>query len=216
MYTVGLILALTAGTDAPDFGRGGCCSHGYGGCSYGYGGCSYGYGGCYSYGYAGCYSYGYVGCYSYGGYSAEYTKDASETDEEFDFCKNQAPGKTPSEYADFRGKWLKMTHPDRKKMMGKGKKGGGEGEISTRARLVVTLPADAKLTVDESGTQADGTRREFISPTLTPNRSYSYTLKAEFVRGGKTVTVTKKATVTAGKETLVSFDDAPDRTVASK
>jgi uncharacterized protein (TIGR03000 family) len=71
----------------------------------------------------------------------------------------------------------------------------------------VTLPADATLTVDGEGTQSLGATRNFVSPPLARDRSYSYTLKAQFVRDGKTVSVTKKATVVPGEETQVTFDD---------
>jgi uncharacterized protein (TIGR03000 family) len=234
VYTVALLMALTASADAPDCGRGrgGCYSYGGGyscGC-YSYGG-GYGYGGCYSYGgypsYGGCYviaGYG-IGGYGMASYSASYSKAPDETDDEFAFCQEKAQEMSPPVYQNFRNSvWLQMTHDERSKMMEKDRKGkkskkGGsdeEASLESRARLVVTLPADATLTIADQAMQSDGSRRVFVSPPLKPDRSYSYTLKAEFVREGKTVSVTKKAGVSAGKETLVSFDDSPQTDVASR
>jgi uncharacterized protein (TIGR03000 family) len=224
MHTLVLLMALTASADAPDYYP--CGGYSYGGC-YSYGG-GYSYGGCYSYG--GGYSYG--GCYTMGGYgvgsySQSYSKAPDETEEEFAFCQEKAKEMTPEVYSNFRNSvWLRMTNSERSKMMekeGKGKKGGKKGgtdddtsSLDLRARIVVTLPADARLTIDDTGTRSDGTRRVFVSPPLQQDRSYSYTFKAEFVREGKTVSVTKKAGVSAGKETLVSFENNPQTDVASR
>ncbi len=99
MYSVVLMMALSGGTETPDFGhRRSCCSGGYGGCysscysscsggrghghrrrghgCHGGGYCSGGYGGCYgggycSGGYGGCYGGGYGGCYG-GGFGGCY------------------------------------------------------------------------------------------------------------------------------------------------
>jgi len=214
MYTVALMVALTVGGNAPDCHRR-CGGGGYGGgCSYGGGG----YGGGCSYGGG----YGSGGCYASAGYSMDYGKAPDETEEEFEYCKSKQKDMSPETYSNFRNSvWLPMTHEQRNKMMGKkkGKKGGSDEESSSLrapARILVTLPADATLTIDDGETQSGGTSREFISPPLARNRSYSYTLKAEFVRKGKKVSATKKVAVSAGKETPVSFDDVPQRSLASR
>jgi uncharacterized protein (TIGR03000 family) len=233
VYSVVLMITLTTGANGPDCHRGhghrsscGChggygggCYGGYGGgCYGGYGGgCYGGYGG----GYGGCFG-GYGGGFVYGGvgganYAATSPKGADETDEEYAFCQKKATEMPAQDYPAYRSNWLRKTHAERKKEMEK-KDGSSGGTSSLRlpAQIVVTLPADARLTIDDGVTQSVGTRRLFTSPPLAPDRSYSYTLKAEFVRDGKTVSVTKKAAVTPGGETLVSFDDVPQRSVASR
>jgi uncharacterized protein (TIGR03000 family) len=70
----------------------------------------------------------------------------------------------------------------------------------------VTLPADAKLTIDGSPTVATSRSRVFESPRLTPGKTFYYVLKATAVRGGKTKTVTKKVTVRAGEDTRVKIE----------
>jgi uncharacterized protein (TIGR03000 family) len=83
-----------------------------------------------------------------------------------------------------------------------------EGQVRTAApaRLVVTLPADARLTIDDTPTSSQSSTRVFVSPSLQPGVEYAYTLKAEVVRGGQRVTTTKRISVRAGEETRVQLD----------
>lgn len=74
------------------------------------------------------------------------------------------------------------------------------------ATIRVTLPADARLTVDGHPTTSTSSERLLVSPALEPGRDYRYTLKAEFVRGDKTVTVQQAVRVRAGRETTVSLN----------
>jgi uncharacterized protein (TIGR03000 family) len=74
------------------------------------------------------------------------------------------------------------------------------------AKLYVTLPADAKLTIDGTPTVSTSETRVFESPSLTPGKTFYYVLKAIVVRDGKTETVTKEVTVRAGEDTRVRFE----------
>src|SRR5262249_49731986 len=95
--------------------------------------------------------------------------------------------------------------PDgRPKPMPKEKK--KEEETAAPATLVVTLPADAKLSIDDYVTNSTSEQRTFQSPPLTPGKTYSYTLKAEIMRGNKPQVVTKEVTIRAGEETPVSIE----------
>jgi uncharacterized protein (TIGR03000 family) len=69
------------------------------------------------------------------------------------------------------------------------------------ATIVVDLPADAKLTIDDAPTAATGSSRVFVSPALNPGREYHYTLKAEVVKDGKPAVIEKVITVKAGEVT---------------
>jgi uncharacterized protein (TIGR03000 family) len=84
------------------------------------------------------------------------------------------------------------------------------------ATIVVNVPADARLTVDGEATTSTSTPRVFVSPTLQAGREYNYTLKAEFVKNGKPVTVSKEVAVRAGQETRVTLDAASLAGVASR
>jgi len=201
MYSVVVLMALSGGVDTPDFGgRRGChgCSggggchgggrrhgcHGGGGC---YGGGCYG-GGCYG-GYGGCYGGGgYGGCYGggmgggcYGGYGGCYGGG----------CGGGMGGP--------------MYMP---REMGPRPMPGGRGSLDTPspATIVVSLPAEAKLTIDDFVTSSTSERRVFVSPDLTPGKTYSYTFKAEVMRDNKPVTVSKEVTVRAGEETPVTIE----------
>ena len=79
----------------------------------------------------------------------------------------------------------------------------------------MTVPADAKLTIDGRPTVSTSESRVFESPSLTPGNTYYYLLKATVIRGGKTNTVTKKVVVRAGEDSRVKFE-IPETAVASK
>lgn len=76
------------------------------------------------------------------------------------------------------------------------------------AKLYVTLPADAKLTINGTPTVSTSESRVFESPGLTPGKTFYYVLKATVVRSGKIETVTKEVAVRAGEETRVELEIA--------
>jgi uncharacterized protein (TIGR03000 family) len=79
--------------------------------------------------------------------------------------------------------------------------------VNTSATLAVALPADATLTIDNTTTTTStGALRTFRSPALESGKEFEYTLKAQVVRDGKNVEVTKTVTVRAGEETRVQLD----------
>jgi uncharacterized protein (TIGR03000 family) len=55
----------------------------------------------------------------------------------------------------------------------------------------------------------------FASPALEPGKEYFYTLKADLVQDGKTVSTTKQVYVRAGDESQVTLDFS-DPTVAQR
>jgi uncharacterized protein (TIGR03000 family) len=74
------------------------------------------------------------------------------------------------------------------------------------ATLTVTLPADAKLTFDGQATLSTSAHRLFITPPLEKGKSFRYSVKAEFIRAGRTITVQQEISVQAGRDTFVSID----------
>ncbi|MBI1913841.1 MAG: TIGR03000 domain-containing protein [Planctomycetes bacterium] len=177
MYSVVVLMALSGGVDTPDFGRRGC--HG---CD---GGCYGGYG-CHGgrahgrHGRHGCYG----GCYGGGCYGGCYGGGC------YGGCYGGGYGPGPG------------PGPGPKPMPGP--KTGLD--TPSPATVVVTLPADAKLTIDDYVTNSTSERRVFLSPALTPGKIYSYTLKAEVLRDNKPQVITKEVTVRAGEETPISFE----------
>ena len=77
----------------------------------------------------------------------------------------------------------------------------------------MTLPADAKLTINGSPTVSISESRVFESPSLTPGKTFHYVLEATVVRDGKTETVTKEVVVRAGEDTRVEIE-IPETTAA--
>jgi uncharacterized protein (TIGR03000 family) len=74
------------------------------------------------------------------------------------------------------------------------------------ATIVVSLPADATLKVDGVTTRATSQMRTFSTPELPYGESFHYTLTAEIVRDGQTLTTSQEVTVRGG---LTSQIDLP-------
>jgi uncharacterized protein (TIGR03000 family) len=84
------------------------------------------------------------------------------------------------------------------------------------ATLIVTVPADARLTIDDEATTSTSTQRVFVSPALNPGQDYHYTLKAEFVKDGKQMTISKEVEVRAGSQTRINMDAETEAGVVSR
>ncbi len=75
------------------------------------------------------------------------------------------------------------------------------------AVLTVKVPAEAKIFVNGLATTSAGAERNYVSRDLRPGFNYTYELRAEFVREGKTVTESKSVTLTAGQTARVDFNE---------
>jgi uncharacterized protein (TIGR03000 family) len=73
------------------------------------------------------------------------------------------------------------------------------------ARLLVLVPENAELWVNGTKTKQTGAQREFVSPALTPGKSYSYELKARWTENGKTVEETRTVHVQANTWQRIDF-----------
>ncbi len=73
------------------------------------------------------------------------------------------------------------------------------------ATIRVELPEDARLTFDGESTSSIGPRRLFVSPPLLRGKEFTYTLRAERMRGDKSVVASKTITIRAGEETQVDL-----------
>jgi uncharacterized protein (TIGR03000 family) len=228
MYSVVLMVSLTTSPAIPDRHKGGrrggrrgavacqCYGGGYVGCYGGYGGC---YGGCYGGGYGcngggsvGCYGGGYgcngggsVGCYG-GGYGC-YGPVASYG------CCGPVVTQPPA-----NGTSNNTGGGDQEEM----KKGDEADKKGVRgpapARLLVQLPANARLTVNGAATTSTSATRVFNTPPLQPGRVYHYDLTAETFRNGVPVRTTQRVQVRAGQQSLVviSFPGANTGTALAR
>lgn len=210
-------------------GWGGCYSGCYGGCYGGWGGCyGGGYGGCWCSGY-GCYQGGswgcaggcariasaWAGCYdctgwncggAYGGWSCY-----STTSYQCHGCYggwtcvggyqvspyHQTPVYPPARAPAAGGKEELIPPPVKDKKDGE--------QVSSRGRLVVQLPADAKLYIDNQPMKTQADRRIFNTPPLLPGQTYYYDLRAEVVRDGRARSETQRVLIRAGQETSAAF-----------
>jgi uncharacterized protein (TIGR03000 family) len=86
--------------------------------------------------------------------------------------------------------------------------------VSAPATIVVSLPNDARLTVDGNATSSTSERRTLVTPVLQMGQDYVYTLSAEFVSNGQTLTQTQQVTVRGGQTSTVQFNFAQN--VASR
>jgi uncharacterized protein (TIGR03000 family) len=84
-----------------------------------------------------------------------------------------------------------------------------------QARLIVEVPADAKLYVDDLLMKTTSERRVFNSPRLEQGQTYYYILRAEVVRDGQTLSDSKRVLIHAGDVVQASFRDI-ERTTAAR
>jgi uncharacterized protein (TIGR03000 family) len=221
------MVAMTTTEVTPDFGRrgrGGCCgcyggyaSGCYGGYGGGYGGCyGGGWGGCYGGGYGGCYGGGYGGCYG-GGYGGGYGGS------------RYGSSYSPMYYGGYQGMYYgpgtmyrmpgtgdrERFSPEggdtdgKKKGRGSNDEGDDQGQEvqkPAKAKIIVNLPADAKLTIDGQSTKSTSARRVFTSPPLEPGQSYYYNFEATLVREDRPVVTRQRVRVRAGETTRVKID----------
>ena len=200
MYSVVLMMAMTTSVDAPDCHRHSCCGGCTGAVAVGCSGCTgcghtrhllfggHGHG---CHGCSGCSGSscggGYVGCSGCSGYTG-CTGGAG--------CAGGvilmpgAPAMAPEKAPE-------KVKPAPKPV----------GAVSAPATISVSLPADAKLSIDGVATTSTSSERVFVSPELPAGREFSYTLKAEFQHEGKPVVVSKKVNVRAGIESRVTFSN---------
>jgi len=236
MYSIVLLAAMTTGGESADLGwrrggcggcHGGCYGGGYGGC---HGGCwgNYSYGGCHGYhpayygcwgsAYGGCNGYGYggwgAGCWGtpYGGYGPGWAGYSC-----YGGCGGYAsvaygappvvvsPGE-PMPPADGREKLKK-----------KGKEGSEEGEVSLgrRARLIVKLPSNAKLYIDDQPVKA-AKQKTFQTPELSDDKDYFYEVRVVVMKGTEPVIAKKRVIVRAGEVTRADFSQVGRTTGVAK
>jgi uncharacterized protein (TIGR03000 family) len=91
-----------------------------------------------------------------------------------------------------------------------------DGATSTRATLVVSLPTDARLTIQGSRTASTSSRRVFVSPPLPRGKTFVYTLEAQFNQAGRPVTVKRDVEVRAGTRSQVLLTAPQTRLVRGR
>jgi len=201
MYSLMLAAALTTGAAAPD-----CCW--FGGCApcgyYGWYGC--GYPCAYPPWYGGWGYYPYY--YPYYGYYSPWCGSPSWPVASVRVVTVAEPAPRPQPAPEAREKALReelerLMNELRKRQETKPRQ--DETAAPAPARVIVKLPEDARLFVDDDPCPLTTATRAFNTPELRPGVTYQYTIRAELTREGRAVTQSKRVTVRAGEETVVEF-----------
>ncbi len=77
--------------------------------------------------------------------------------------------------------------------------------LGNAAAVVLTAPANVQLSVEGRAIPRTANEETFRTPELEPGYSYTYTIKAQVVRGGKTVAYFKQVKVRAGETSSADF-----------
>jgi uncharacterized protein (TIGR03000 family) len=99
-----------------------------------------------------------------------------------------------------------MQPPKAAEPVGPPKQDGAAQAMMAPARLLVSLPEDARLTIQGDVTTSTSSQRLFVSPPLPMRRDYYYLLQAEAMRDGRKVTVTRQVLVRGGQESQVLLE----------
>jgi uncharacterized protein (TIGR03000 family) len=87
--------------------------------------------------------------------------------------------------------------------------GAAQAQGQASAKIVIEVPAGARLWFDDQPTRQTGPIRSFSTPPLAPGMDYRYQLKVEVMRDGKHATRTETITVRAGQTTRVDLKEIP-------
>lgn len=85
------------------------------------------------------------------------------------------------------------------------KKGIEQANGPMPATILVSLPANAKLTIDGYVSNQTSSQRRLVTPAIEPGQEFTYTLVAQTIQNGQVVSETQRVTVRGGQETPVNF-----------
>jgi len=80
-----------------------------------------------------------------------------------------------------------------------------------RVKVIIDLPADARLFVDGQPMKGTSSRRMFQTPELIPGQTYYYELRAEIERDGQIITANQRIILQPGRDVAASFADLGQR-----
>jgi len=179
------------------YGRGYGGYGGYGYPGYGYGGYGgYGRGGYGGYGLGLGYGRGY-GYGGYGGYSSPsyYGNYASVTPYYGDNYGGDYSVSPSYAYAPQTAAYQSFYPSDSQ-------------QSNNSATVNVMVPADAEVWFDGNATQQRGPFREFTTPPLDPNRTFTYQIRARWMQNGQAMDQTRSVQVQANRAATVDFSAA--------
>jgi len=89
-----------------------------------------------------------------------------------------------------------------------------EKEDAKEAKLLVELPADARLFIDGNLMKSGSTRCGVVTPPLEPSQTYYYEVKVELVRHGHTLVDTQRIRLIPGELVTANFNNLENRAAA--
>jgi uncharacterized protein (TIGR03000 family) len=103
---------------------------------------------------------------------------------------------------------LRRMREQQRKEKDRKKRDRDDDDVSTdQARIVVRLPADARLWVDQVPCPLEGTVRAFDTPALESGQRYAYTLRVELERNGQRLQESRRVPLTAAERVEVDFNN---------
>jgi uncharacterized protein (TIGR03000 family) len=69
----------------------------------------------------------------------------------------------------------------------------------------IRVPSDAQIWFDGDKTSQTGSFRQFVSPQLEPDKTYTYQIRAKWIKDGGSVEQTRTVAVRAGQHVGVDF-----------
>jgi uncharacterized protein (TIGR03000 family) len=83
--------------------------------------------------------------------------------------------------------------------------GDEEVRVPNKARVIVQLPVDAKLFIDDQPMKTASDRRVFQTPNLNPGQVYFYDIRAEIEVNGQRVSETQRVILRPGEVANATF-----------
>lgn len=80
-----------------------------------------------------------------------------------------------------------------------------------KASVVVRVPANAKVFIDNYPMKSTSTERVFTTPALQPGESYFYTIRVVVEKDGKEFEEVRRVSVRAGETSRLAFENLNDR-----
>ena len=77
---------------------------------------------------------------------------------------------------------------------------------NTTAKIVLKVPADAMVYIDDHLMKSTATERIFTSPALNPDESYFYMVRVVVTREGREVEEVRKVSIRAGDRSKLAFE----------
>jgi uncharacterized protein (TIGR03000 family) len=121
---------------------------------------------------------------------------------------NQYTGNTPSYYSEGMNQGTEGQYAGYTGGEGYGGQAYGAmsgGQMDNRVLITMRVHPNAEVWFDGQKTTETGSLRSYISPSLEPNRDFSYQVKVRWTQNGQEVDRTRKVDVHAGDRLFVNF-----------